>query len=211
MGYGNRYNAWTARLLKAAYNYQVSQKDPGGFAHGGKYIIQLLYDSIADLDATLVEGLQRSDAGHFAGSVEAFRHWDEDGEVPARCSKCHSAAGLPFLLEEGVNISQPLSNGMLCSTCHDSLPEFTRYAVDGAEFPSGAKLSFGEGEDSNLCINCHQGRSSTATVDAAVAKGRLQLPVCQEGPGSICPQRLIRRPDSCKHNERSARPIVAWS
>ncbi len=168
--YGNRYNAWTPRLLKAAYNFQVSQKDPGGFAHGGKYIIQLLYDSTEDLDASLVAGLARSDAGHFAGSAEAFRHWDEDGEVSGSCAKCHSATGLPFFLEHGVNIAQPISNGMLCTTCHSSLPEFTRYDVEGAEFPSGAFLSFGEGEeDSNLCINCHQGRSSTPDVDAAVA------------------------------------------
>jgi len=168
--YGNRYNAWTARLLKAAYNYQVSKKDPGAYAHGGKYIIQLLYDSIEDLDASLAEDLTRSDAGHFAGSTEAWRHWDEDGEIRSSCAKCHSAKGLPFFLENGVNIAQPISNGMLCSTCHDSLPEFTRYEVAGAEFPSGAFLSFGESEeDSNLCINCHQGRSSTPSVDAAVA------------------------------------------
>ncbi len=168
--YGNKYNAFTARLLKAAYNYQVSMKDPGAFAHGGKYIIQLLYDSIEDLDASLAEGLQRSDGGHFAGSAEAWRHWDEDGEIRSSCAKCHSATGLPFFLEHGANIAEPISNGMLCSTCHDSLPEFTRYAVDGVEFPSGAVLSFGEGdEDSNLCITCHQGRSSTPSVDAAVA------------------------------------------
>ena len=144
-------------------------KDPGAFAHGGKYIIQLLHDSIEDMDATLAEGLQRSDAGHFAGSKEAFRHWDEDGEVSASCAKCHSTTGLPFLIEEGINIPEPVSNGMLCTTCHDSLPEFTRHAVDGVQFPGGATLNFGEGEDSNLCINCHQGRSSTVTVDAAVA------------------------------------------
>jgi hypothetical protein len=86
--------------LKAAYNYQVSMKDPGAFAHGGKYIIQILHDSIENLDADLAEGLDRSDAGHFAGSAEAWRHWDED---------------------------------------------------------------------SNLCITCHQGRSSGASVEAAVA------------------------------------------
>ena len=32
--------AWTPRLLKAAYNYQVASKDPGTFAHNAKYIIQ---------------------------------------------------------------------------------------------------------------------------------------------------------------------------
>jgi hypothetical protein len=29
----NRYASWTPRLLKAAYNYQVAAKDPGGYAH----------------------------------------------------------------------------------------------------------------------------------------------------------------------------------
>ncbi len=168
--YGNQYNVFTARLLKAAYNFQVSMKDPGAFAHGGKYIIQLLHDSIEDLDSDLIEDLARNDSGHFAGSTEAWRHWDDDGEVSGSCAKCHSATGLPFLMKEGISIPEPVSNGMLCTTCHDSLPEFTRYAVSNVEFPSGAKLSFGEGdEDSNLCISCHQGRSSGASVEAAVA------------------------------------------
>ena len=42
----NSYSSWTPRLLRAAYNYQTSLKDPGAYAHGGKYIIQLMYDSI---------------------------------------------------------------------------------------------------------------------------------------------------------------------
>ncbi len=166
---GDRYNAWTPRLLKAAYNYQVSIKDPGAYAHGGKYIIQLLYDSIEDLNPDLVTGLHRIDPGHFAGSEEAFRHWDEDGEVSGSCSKCHSATGLPAFLKEGVSVSEPLANGFLCSTCHDSLPEFTRYAVEEVEFPSGAMLSLGEGVDSNLCLNCHQGRESKVSVDKLIA------------------------------------------
>ncbi len=37
------------RLLKAAYNYQYVQKDPGAFAHNGKYVIQFLYDNLASL------------------------------------------------------------------------------------------------------------------------------------------------------------------
>lgn len=47
----NRYNAWTPRLLKAAYNYLFFAKEPGAFAHNPKYTIQILYDSIADLSA----------------------------------------------------------------------------------------------------------------------------------------------------------------
>ncbi len=47
--YGNRYATWTPRLLQAAYNYQYVAKDPGGFAHNAKYILQVLYDSLNDI------------------------------------------------------------------------------------------------------------------------------------------------------------------
>src|SRR6056297_500094 len=144
--YGNRYGTWTPRLLAAAYNYQATKKDPGGYAHNAKYTIQLLHDSILDLtgamgddsmaivrptlDASpadenavlaqassdydhgsllstlpamshggLAEMIRRNDAGHFDGSTDAWRHWDEDGAVSASCATCHSADGLPFKLE----------------------------------------------------------------------------------------------------------------
>ena len=174
------YVTWTPRLAKAAYNYQVSLKDPGRFAHGGKYIIQLLYDSLADLNAAITEPVDMStmvriDMGHFAGSEEAFRHWDEDGMVPGSCSKCHSAAGLPLFIEQNVSINQHPSNGLNCATCHNDLTTFSRYTSEEVTFPSGATVTMAESEDdaegldSNLCINCHQGRSSTASVDAALA------------------------------------------
>jgi hypothetical protein len=44
--FGNRYASWTPSMLRAAYNYQYSQKDPGAFAHNARYIMQVLYDSI---------------------------------------------------------------------------------------------------------------------------------------------------------------------
>ena len=43
------YNAWTPRLLQAAYNYQYSIKDPGAFAHNPMFVLQFLYDSTKDL------------------------------------------------------------------------------------------------------------------------------------------------------------------
>jgi hypothetical protein len=46
---GERYATWTPRLLQAAYNYQYGAKDPGAFAHNPKYILQVLYDSLADV------------------------------------------------------------------------------------------------------------------------------------------------------------------
>jgi hypothetical protein len=170
----NSYNAWSPRLAKAAYNYQVSLKDPGRFAHGGKYIIQLLYDSIEDLNEALAEPVdlsnaRRIDHGHFAGSEEAFRHWDEEGMVPGSCSKCHSAAGLPQFIHEGVTTSQPTANGLMCETCHNNVDagEFTIFEVESVQFPSGANLTLEEPQ-SNLCINCHQGRESTVSVNNAI-------------------------------------------
>jgi hypothetical protein len=173
---GGAYANWTPRLLKAAYNYQVSLKDPGAFAHGNKYIIQLLYDSIEDLGGD-VSKFVRNDAGHFAGNTEAFRHWDAEGEVPGTCARCHSATGLPQFLKEGTTISNEISNGFMCSTCHDEANWPNRYEVASATFPSGATLSFGgqneDGDflpdDGNLCLQCHQGRSSKPTVDRAIA------------------------------------------
>jgi hypothetical protein len=45
----NRYVLWSPRLLRAAYNYQFAHKDPGGFVHNPKYLIQAAYDSLSDL------------------------------------------------------------------------------------------------------------------------------------------------------------------
>jgi hypothetical protein len=63
--YPNRYASWTPRLLKAAYNYQYAAKDPGAYAHNGKYIVQALYDSLESLGqetAVDMEGMVRPEA-----------------------------------------------------------------------------------------------------------------------------------------------------
>ena len=59
------YTAWTPRLLKAAYNYQVASKDPGKLAHNAKYVIQLMYDSIKDLNTKLSQA-----GGYREGSAQ---------------------------------------------------------------------------------------------------------------------------------------------
>jgi hypothetical protein len=55
-----RYTSFTPRLLEAAYNYQYAQKDPGAFVHNGKYVIQAMYDSIADLNTKLTTKIDMS-------------------------------------------------------------------------------------------------------------------------------------------------------
>jgi len=171
----NAYNAFTPNLLIAIYNYQVSVKDPGNYAHNAKYHIELLYDSTMLLAEAMGMGMddmvaiQRDDYGHFNATLEAFRHWDEDGEVSGRCSRCHTAEGLPFELENGVTIAFEPSDSLECLTCHDDLEDFSIYEQEFVTFPSGAELAFEEEDPSNLCLNCHQGRNSGVNIAAAIA------------------------------------------
>ena len=188
-GNATGFSTWTARLLKAAYNYQVSIKDPGAFAHGNKYIVQLVYDSIEDLGGD-VSKFVRNDAGHFAGNTMPFRDWDETGVVPFGCVKCHTANGLPDFIHNngtvvvtgsgtvttaGLSSAKP-SNGFACSTCHDEANWPNRYAVTNVPFPNGKSVTFSKPDadgklipdDANLCLECHQGRESTTSVNNAL-------------------------------------------
>ncbi|MFM8423743.1 MAG: hypothetical protein ACKOBL_01080, partial [Chloroflexota bacterium] len=195
VAFPNSYKNWTPRLLKAAYNYQVSVKDPGAFAHGNKYIVQLLFDSIADLGGD-TSTLARTDAGHFAGDTMPFRDWDltEEGEpnyiVPFGCVKCHTADGLPTFLKAGGSVvvtgngttvttgltNMPSANGFKCSTCHNEEAWPERYSVASVTFPSGKTVSLGGkdadgkfvADDANLCILCHMGRESTTSMNNAL-------------------------------------------
>ncbi len=45
----NAFTLWTAELMRAAHNYQLSRKDPGAYAHNFDYIGQLLFDSTENL------------------------------------------------------------------------------------------------------------------------------------------------------------------
>jgi hypothetical protein len=49
----SRYS-FNAKMLKAAYNYQMSLKEPHGFIHNARYIAQLMVDSIQDLGGNIV-------------------------------------------------------------------------------------------------------------------------------------------------------------
>ena len=45
----NRYQSWTPRLVKAAYNYQLVAKETAIYTHNPHYALQLLYDSLENL------------------------------------------------------------------------------------------------------------------------------------------------------------------
>jgi hypothetical protein len=50
ISFGNRYMTWTPRLVRTTYNYHFLQEDPGRFAHNPAYVLQILYDSLSDLE-----------------------------------------------------------------------------------------------------------------------------------------------------------------
>lgn len=200
-GENSRYSDFDARLLKAAYNYQVVQKDPAGYIHNGTYLHQILHDSTVDLGGLPLipapgrPGFNRDNAsktdqwhlsGHAASTAEAFRHWDEDGEIPASCARCHSTPGfIDYAADTILDDPAPLGSLVECTACHSDFnlyanPE-TRYADLGENaglepvlFPSGATATFGNA--SNICMTCHQGRESGVSVDANSPNTVVQSP-----------------------------------
>ena len=179
---GNAFTSWTARLVRATYNYQMVNNDPGAFAHNAKYVIELLYDAITDLNTVLTAKVDmskatRTDVGHFNGADVTFRRFDAQGSVPADCSSCHGGEqGFRFAVQYGVGQVVPeTSNGLECGTCHNSPgTDFTSIiAVPSVTFPSGVTVN--EPGNDNVCESCHKGRAGKADVDAAIAAGKPAL------------------------------------
>ncbi len=132
-------------------------------------------------------------SAHGATDTEAFRHWDEDYEpdgftpsgISASCSKCHSSGGFIEFATDDATSSQLPTRGVDCVACHTDTNLFdnpeTRYddlganpALANIEFPSGATASFGN--NSNICMSCHQGRESGQSVENATPNSIAQVP-----------------------------------
>lgn len=57
INFGNAFKSWTPRLVKATYNYHLIGQDPGGFVHNPPYLVQLIYDTLADLSTVVAVDL----------------------------------------------------------------------------------------------------------------------------------------------------------
>ena len=105
---------------------------------------------------------------HANAQSEAFRHWDTEGEIPGNCAVCHSTTGVVDYLAgpqalSGV-IDHPVAIGTTveCAACHNPGAD----ALQGVLFPNGEVIDRPKG--SAVCSVCHQGRTTTGTVVAAL-------------------------------------------
>ncbi|NOR15442.1 MAG: polyheme membrane-associated cytochrome C, partial [Candidatus Aminicenantes bacterium] len=108
-----------------------------------------------------------SHSGHADATAEAFVHWDEDGEIPSSCSKCHSTPGyVNFIENDGATITVPTGTTVECQACHSNPETGTLRDHSDVKFPSGTVVD-GLGPEA-LCMECHQGRASGKSVDASI-------------------------------------------
>ena len=107
--------------------------------------------------------------GHFSKDDKAFRYWDKEKAVPAVCARCHTPNGMAVYLRDGRNEPTPhAKNGLACTNCHADLETYDRRAAAKVTFASGLSVDSGD-NDMNICMTCHQGRESTASVNKAIA------------------------------------------
>lgn len=128
-------------------------------------------------------GADWAESGHGDIAAEAWRHWDFDdpAEVPTSCAKCHAEDGFADWADNGmVDAAAAPSMGLGCGGCHDGIPN-TWYDnategdwLDQIVFPSGDTATLAG--DDNICLACHQGRSSGPDVMAADPNDVIQDP-----------------------------------
>jgi hypothetical protein len=108
--------------------------------------------------------------GHFSKTNKAFRYWDKEPAIPPVCARCHAADGLATFLRDGKNPASPhvAGYGFACTNCHVDAQTFVVRDAARVTFASGASVDTGD-RASNLCMQCHQGRESTVSVNKAIA------------------------------------------
>jgi len=125
-----------------------------------------------------------TESPHADAEAAAFTNWNDDSppEVPVACAKCHTVTGfLDYLGVDGssieaVDAAVPVGEVLECATCHLDTDAYELRDLESALFPSGARLSFSQGNPNNLCIACHQGRRAKNTIDESFGVSGLDTP-----------------------------------
>lgn len=128
-------------------------------------------DAIENMDPATAAAMQAAwlSSGHSHFDAEAFRFWDEDGEISTACARCHSTPGYrDYIGADGsaigsVDAPAPLGTTVNCDACHNKSAQ----ALDQVVFPSGA-VATDLGPEAR-CMTCHQGRESTVSMNLHIA------------------------------------------
>jgi len=150
----------------------------GGVFVKRNYIILFLLGAAAAVGVTLwlnpaqqsiVEVTDRwAQSGHADYASISFTNWDESGQIPPTCAKCHSTTGFHnFLGIDGSTMGQvdqpiPIGTTVMCSACHN--PEV--HAMTSVAYPGGFEVQPVRNEAS--CLNCHQGRATGLQIERAI-------------------------------------------
>jgi hypothetical protein len=121
----SQYKKFTPRLLRAGFNYLTYANDSGAWAHNPRYVVEVLFDTIIDLNtatttlggtATPFAG-KRAFNGHFGGAEDAspysamVYHASTNppmGFTSGACYQCHGGAkGLATFLDNQVTPPWP--------------------------------------------------------------------------------------------------------
>lgn len=106
---------------------------------------------------------------HADRAAMPFNHWNKERAIPVECAKCHSTPGFrDFVGADGtpagiVNHPAPTGTVITCIACHNS----KTVQLTSVVFPSGLRVDHLGA--SAICMTCHQGVESTASVTKALA------------------------------------------
>ncbi len=106
---------------------------------------------------------------HADHKAEQFNHWNKEGVIPAECARCHSTPGFrDYVGADGstpfkVDHPAPVGTVITCVACHND----KTVGLSTVIFPSGVKVEHLNA--SAICMTCHQGVESTASVNKAIA------------------------------------------
>lgn len=144
----NQYTRFTPRLLAAGFNYLMFQSDRGAWAHNPRYVIEVLSDTILDLNiglgaSAITTPVKRAFNGHFGGAEDASPYAAMTyhaasnppmGFTSGACYQCHGGtAGLAEYLANPTAPAWPSAapepnqssaytayqvNALQCSVCH---------------------------------------------------------------------------------------------
>lgn len=118
-----------------------------------------------------------STSPHADKTAEAFVHWDEDGSIPTSCAKCHSTPGYrDYIGADGsasnvVDSAAPLGTTVECAACHADPEKGIVHNRTNVIFPSGVEVR--DIGPEALCMECHQGRESTVSVENSIVSAGL--------------------------------------